>query len=342
VLSLDGTGGVVLAADLGAAHATLALCDLSGHPLAETVHALRLADGPEPVLRWVEQRWREMLETAGVTVRRVLGLGVCVPGPVDAGRGCIAQHHTPGMPGWEGYPVGERLESRFGIPCVVDNDANAMAFGEYTALGATAAERARSSPLLFVKAATGIGAGTVLDGVVLRGADAGEGDLGHVRVSSAEDGPPCVCGRRGCLAASASGRALARELRALGVEAPDSRSVVDLALSGHEEATRLVRDSGLMIGDVLATAVSLLNPAVLVLGGDLGLVQDHFVGAVRERLYQRIQPQAAHGLRVLASGLADRAGVVGAARGTLEVVLSPRSVDRALEARRPQVPAVPP
>jgi predicted NBD/HSP70 family sugar kinase len=342
VLSLDGTGGVVLAADLGAAHATLALCDLSGHPLAETVHALRLADGPEPVLRWVEQRWREMLETAGVTVRRVLGLGVCVPGPVVAGRGCIAQHHTPGMPGWEGYPVGERLESRFGIPCIVDNDANAMAFGEYTALGATAAEQARSSPLLFVKAATGIGAGMVLDGVVLRGADAGEGDLGHVRVSSAEDGPPCVCGRRGCLAASASGRALARELRALGVEAPDSRSVVDLALSGHEEATRLVRDSGLMIGDVLATAVSLLNPAVLVLGGDLGLVQDHFVGAVRERLYQRIQPQAAHGLRVLASGLADRAGVVGAARGTLEVVLSPRSVDRALEARRPPAPAVTP
>jgi hypothetical protein len=83
VLSLDGSGGVVLAADLGAAHATLAVCDLTGQPLNEAVHDLRLADGPEPVLDWVEQRWREMLATTGIRPGRVLGIGVCVPGPVD-------------------------------------------------------------------------------------------------------------------------------------------------------------------------------------------------------------------------------------------------------------------
>jgi predicted NBD/HSP70 family sugar kinase len=143
-----------------------------------------------------------------------------------------------------------------------------------------------------------------------------------------------VCGARGCLAAWASGRALARVLRELGEDVPDSRSVVELARTGHAEATRLVREAGLMIGDVLATAVSLLNPRILALGGDLVVLQDHFVGAVRERLYQRTQPQAARGLQVVASKLGDRAGVVGAARLALEEVLSAEAVDRALAGRR--------
>jgi predicted NBD/HSP70 family sugar kinase len=328
VLGLDGSSRVVLAADLGAAHATVAVCDLAGHPLAEAVHDLRLADGPEPVLRWVEERWREMLAATGVSSDRVLGLGVSVPGPVDVVTGRIV-HHTSVMPGWHDYPFREDLEQRFGAVCVVDNDANAMAIGEFHS------EWPTSSPLLFVKVATGIGAGMVVDGRLVRGADSGEGDIGHVRITSADDGPLCVCGARGCLAASASGRALARMLREQGEDVPDSRSVVQLALTGHAEATRLVREAGLMIGDVLATAVSLLNPRILALGGDLVLVQDHFVGAVRERLYQRTQPQAARGLHVVASSLGDRAGVLGAARLALEEVLSAESVDRALAGRQP-------
>jgi predicted NBD/HSP70 family sugar kinase len=329
VLSLDGSGGVVLAADLGAAHATIAICDLAGRPLAETVHDLRIADGPEPVLRWMEQRWREMLDATGVRSDRILGLGVSVPGPVDVGTGRIV-HHTSVMPGWQDYPFRDHLERQFDAVCVVDNDANAMAFGEYHT------EWSASSPLLFVKVATGIGAGMVVDGHLMRGADSGEGDIGHVRITSADDGPLCVCGARGCLAASASGRALARVLREQGVDVSDSRAVVQLALTGHAEATRLVREAGLMIGDVLATAVSLLNPRILALGGDLVLVQDHFLGAVRERLYQRTQPQAARRLQVVASSLGDRAGVVGAARLAIEAVLSPEAVDRAL-ARLPQL-----
>ena len=331
MLSLDGSHGVVLAADLNVTHATVALCDLAGRPLAEAAHELRLTDGPEPVLAWVEQRWRHLLHAAGVEIGRVLGLGVGVPGPVDAITGRVV-HHTPALPGWRDHPLRDHLERRFGVVCVVDNDANAMALGEYHA------EQPGSSPLLFVKVATGIGAGMVVDGHVLRGADGAEGDLGHVRIASPEDGPLCVCGARGCLAASASGRALARALREQGEDVPDSRAVVELALTGHAEATRLVREAGLVIGDVLATAVSLLNPRVLALGGDLVLVQDHFVGAVRERLYQRTQPQAARGLRVVASSLGDRAGVVGAARLALEEVLSAEAVDRALAGRRQPVP----
>lgn len=327
VLTLDGSGGVVLAADLGAAHATIALCDLTGRPLAEEVHELRLADGPRPVLRWLEERWRALLDGDGIS-RRVLGLGVSVPGPVDVATGRVV-HHTSVMPGWQGYPFRDHLEQVFGVTCIADNDANAMAFGEFHT------EWPDSSPLLFVKVATGIGAGMVVDGRLLRGADSAEGDIGHVRITSADDGPLCVCGARGCLAASASGRALARMLREQGEDVRDSRMVVELALTGHAEATRLVREAGLMIGDVLATAVSLLNPRILALGGDLPQVQDHFVGAVRERLYQRTQPQAARGLRVVASALGDRAGVLGAARLALEDVLSPEAVDRSLADRQP-------
>jgi predicted NBD/HSP70 family sugar kinase len=328
VLELDESGGLVLAADLGVAHASVAVCDLAGRPVAELSAGLRLGAGPQAVLGWLEERWRELLEQAGTPARRVLGFGVSVPGPVDVTTGRTV-HQTPVMPGWFDHPVRDQLEAAFGVPGFVDNDANAMAFGEYSA------EWREVSSLLFVKASTGIGAGMVVDGRLVRGADSGSGDIGHVKVTSADDGPLCVCGARGCLAAAASGRALARRLREEGFDVDSSRAAVALAQTGEERATRLLREAGLVVGDVLATAVSLLNPRVLVLGGDLVTAGDHFVGAVRERLYLRTQPQAARRLQVVASAFGDRAGVLGAARLVLERVLAPEAVDHALAAARP-------
>lgn len=332
VLALDPAGGLVLAADLGAAHAALAVCDLSGQPLAQFSSGVRLADGPEVVLGWLEERWRELLATPGLPPSPVVGLGLSVPGPVDVATGRTV-HHTAVMPGWHEHPLLERLEEAFGARGFVDNDANAMAYGEYHAAWSTAPS------MVFVKVATGIGAGVVVDGHLVRGADSGSGDIGHVKIGTPDDGPLCVCGARGCLAAWASGRAVARRLREEGVEATSSRDAAALALAGHERATALVREAGLMVGDVLATAVSLLNPRILVLGGDLVAVQDHFLGAVRERLYQRTQPQATRRLQVVASSLGDRAGVLGAARLVLEQVLSPGAVDRALADRALASPA---
>jgi len=320
MLAFDDSHGAVLAADFGATHARAALCNLAGQTLGEVAQNLRISSGPEIVLGWLEEQWRTLLAESGLDNSHVVGLGVGVPGPVDVATGRLIR--PPIMPGWHEYPVRERLQQSFQVPGFVENDADVMALGEFYAVLPTCPS------LLFVKVATGIGAGMVVNGRLLRGFNGGAGDLGHVRVTDAGVGPVCACGARGCLAASVSGGAIARRLREQGVPVETSREAVGLAQAGDPHAIALIREAGLLIGEVLATAVSLLNPQALIIGGDLVQSPEHFMVGLRERLYQRTQPLATRELQIMTSSLGDRAGVVGAARLVVEEVFAPEAVDR--------------
>ena len=127
--------------------------------------------------------------------------------------------------------------------------------------------------LMFVKVATGIGSGIISDGQLRRGAQGAAGDLGHIHVPHDVDAV-CRCGNVGCLEAVASGAAVASQLRAAGVDAASSRDVAALVRGGSVLATQLVREAGRTIGEVLASAVSLLNPSVIVIGGSLPAAGD--------------------------------------------------------------------
>ncbi|WP_219416770.1 ROK family transcriptional regulator [Pseudonocardia nigra] len=325
VLAFNERHGLVLSADVGATHARAMLSDLAGVCLGETARSLRISDGLHECLEWLQAAWRRMLRDAGPELPPVVGIGVGIPGPVDVRTGRPVR--LPIMPGWHDHPVRERLEDAFGVPAFVENDANLMALGEFS----VAAPECPS--LLFIKVATGIGAGMVVDGHLVRGVNGGSGDIGHVRVTSTDDGPVCACGARGCLAASASGGAISRHLAEAGAPASTSREAMDLAHRGDPLAVSLVRSSGLQIGEVLATAVSLINPGVLVVGGDVTRAQEHFMPALKERLFQRTQPLATRDLRVTTSDLGDRAGVAGGVALVVEEIYSAGSVDRALATR---------
>jgi len=327
LLAFDATHGVVLAADLGATHVRAALCDLSGRALGETARQLHISEGPDAVLGWLESQWRDLLDHSPYGRGDVIGLGVGVPGPVDFAAGRPIRPTI--MPGWHDYPVRERLEEAFGVVGFVENDANIMALGEFHVAFPDCPS------LLFVKVATGIGAGMVVDGRLVRGANGGSGDIGHIRLPDSDSGWVCACGARGCLAASASGGALARRMREQGQAVETSRDVAELAHRGDLLAIELIREAGLLVGEVLATAVSLLNPAVLVIGGDLVHAQEHFMAGLRERLHQRAQPFATRDLKILTSTLGDRAGAVGAARLVIEEVFSADAVDRRLSGSPP-------
>ena len=131
--------------------------------------------------------------------------------------------------------------------------------------------------LLFVKVATGIGSGIISDGALRRGAQGAAGDLGHIQVPHDVDAV-CRCGNVGCLEAVASGAAVAGRLRVAGVAAEHSHDVVALVRAGSVMATRFVREAGRTIGEVLASAVSLLNPSVIVIGGALAEAGDPAAG----------------------------------------------------------------
>ena len=138
----------------------------------------------------------------------------------------------------------------------------------------------------------------------------------------------CRCGNVGCLEAVASGAAIAGRLRAEGIDAASSQDVVALARGGSVLANRMLRDAGRTIGEVLASAVSLLNPSVIVIGGTIAEAGDPLLAGVREVVYRRSLPLATAQLRIVQASAGDMSGVVGAAVMAIDHVLAPAAVDR--------------
>lgn len=318
--ALDGSSRAVLGVDLGASHAAVAVVDLTGTVRAETSVDSDIAEGPESVLERVAELARGLLADLGLDPAHVVGVGIGVPGPVEHATG--RPMHPPIMPGWHEYDVPAHLHRHFAGPVLVDNDVNVLALGEH--VGAWASEE----HLLYVKVATGIGAGIVSHRRLVRGAVGTAGDLGHVRVVESDESVLCRCGNTGCLEAVAAGPAVARGLREAGLDVETSQQVVDAVQRGDASAGRAVREAGRAIGGVLATCVNLLNPSVIVIGGTLSAAGDQLVAGVREVVYQRSLPLATSGLRIVTASGGDRAGLLGAATLVLDEVLSAASVDQ--------------
>ena len=321
VLAFNHAAGVVLVADLGATHARLAVVDLAGTPLAETAADMDIARGPEEVLGWASQRLAELLEQTGHTPGDVRGIGVGVPGPVEFASG--RPFNPPIMPGWDGYSIPGWFAGDYDAPVLVDNDVNLMARGEHWM------HWRDTEHLLLVKVGTGIGCGIVAGGRIHRGALGAAGDIGHIRATP-ED-VTCRCGNVGCLEAVAGGQALAQRLSAQGADAANSRDVVRLVRAGDAVASRMVRDAGRSLGEVLAGTVNFFNPAVIVIGGDLAEAQAPLLAGAREGIFSRSLALATRELRIVPCRLGDRAGIIGAAIMVIDRVLAPEAVDQALQ-----------
>ncbi|MEU6240987.1 ROK family protein [Streptomyces sp. NPDC047024] len=325
-LEFDGSHAVVLAADLDTRHARAAVLTLTGEILAEHSGTLVVEDGPEAVLAELGRWFARLLDQAAHRPEEVCGIGLGVPGPVDSETGQVIQ--PPMMTGWDGYDIRGRLSRAFtehtgapAVPVLVDNDANLMAYGEQRT------GHPDCAAFVLVKVSTGIGAGVVVDGALYRGIDGGAGDIGHIRIGT---DALCRCGSYGCLAAVASGGAVARRLAEAGVPAESGSDVRELLAAGDPRAAALAREAGRQVGDVLATVVTLLNPGVLMIAGDLAGTP--FVTGVRELLYQRALPRSTAHLDVVTARLGERAGVIGAGALVVEHLYAPERAEERLAA----------
>ncbi|WP_406634214.1 ROK family protein [Pseudarthrobacter quantipunctorum] len=312
---------VVLAVDVGATHVALAVTDLGGSVLAERRMDQQVADGPEKVLGLVVREAAKLLASASRGVADLAGVGIGLPGPVEHDTGRPVK--PPIMPGWDGFDVVRFVQRSLPVPVLVDNDVNIMALGERTA------HWPDHDNFIFVKVATGIGAGIISSGELQRGANGTAGDLGHVRVPRGDD-VLCRCGNHGCLEALASGPAIAAALRGEGLEAAKGADVVRLVAHGNQQAIQAVRQAGRDVGDVLATVVNLLNPSVIVIGGSIGESGEHLVAGVREVVYRRSLPLATSQLRVGLSHAGDKAAILGASQLVTRHVLSPAVIEATL------------
>jgi predicted NBD/HSP70 family sugar kinase len=316
--TLAASGRVVLGIDVGASHVRAAVSDLTGRILAESAEPIPVADGPERVLTWVAETSTGLLEKIGRSGSDLLAVGIGVPGPVEYSTG--RPTNPPIMPGWDRFDVPGWLREVFDVPVLVDNDVNVMALGERELAWPDA------NHLIFVKVATGIGAGVISGGLLQRGAQGIAGDIGHVQIPRGA-GVPCHCGNRGCLEALASGRALARELTEGGLEAVSSQDVVELVKRGNLDAIQAVRQAGRDIGEVLTTCVSIINPSAIVIGGALAQAGEHLIAGVREVVYTRSMPLATEHLQITQSRIGADAGVLGACMLAIHHALSPDRVE---------------
>jgi predicted NBD/HSP70 family sugar kinase len=194
-------------------------------------------------------------------------------------------------------------------------------------MGEYAAGWTHVDSLCLVKVSTGIGTGIVIGGRSYTGVDGGAGDIGHVRVSPRSEAP-CQCGMLGCLAAVASGRAVAAELRSLGFEAASGREVRALLRAGEPEAARLTQAAGKRIGEVMATMVCLLNPAMVLVGGDLASAP--LLAGMRETLYRLALPRATRHMALQLGSLGEDAAVAGMTRLVVDQEFSPATVNARL------------
>lgn len=230
--------------------------------------------GPGTAGRTISELIDAVLRRATAQGLRVTGIGVGVPGVVDADKGIVGDE-APHVPDLRHQPLGPRLAERFGLPVFVDNDANALALAEYT-FGLGRGTRS----LVVLAPGTGFGAGIILDGRLVRGAHGFGGEFGHAPVNF--DGPPCWCGGRGCLAVYASGRGIAeaaRERVASRPEAALSRLaggdllaisaplVFQAAAGGDPVAGAVIDEACRALGAMIGIIVNGLNPEVVVITG---------------------------------------------------------------------------
>jgi glucokinase len=315
---------VVLAVDLGARHGVIAITDLAGSILARVRADISIDSGPQVVLDLVTKTAHELFDSIGRNELDLVGIGIGLPGPVEHTSGRPA--NPPIMPGWHDFDVPEYVRRSFDVPVLVDNDVNIMALGEQRTHWPT------HDNLLFIKAATGIGAGIISNGQLQRGALGTAGDLGHVRVARGTD-VICRCGNIGCLEALAGAPAIAATLAAQNISAPTSEDLIVLAEHGSPETIAALRQAGRDLGEVLATCVSLLNPSVIVLGGSTATAGDHLLAGVREVVYNRSLPLATAHLSIAGARSADGAGIVGASMMVTQEVLSAEAIESMLVLR---------
>ncbi|WP_031512881.1 ROK family transcriptional regulator [Streptomyces sp. NRRL F-5123] len=321
-VALSGDAGIVVGVDFGHSHLRVAVGNLAHQVLAEQSEPIDVDASASQGFDRAEQLVARLVESTGISPGKVLGVGLGVPGPIDVETGALGS--TAILPGWSGINPRQEMSDRLGVPVQVDNDANLGALGELVWGGGRGVK-----DLAYIKVASGVGAGLVIDGRIYRGPGGTAGEIGHITLD--ESGPVCRCGNRGCLETFTAARYVLELLRGSHGEGLSIPRMVQLAREGDPGCRRVTGDVGRHIGMGVASLCNLLNPSRVVLGGDLAEAGELVLGPIRESVSRYAIPSAAQRLSVVPGALGARAEVLGA----LALVLSEMGDSTLLDGNQP-------
>jgi glucokinase len=319
-----GLHSLIAGVDIGGTKLAVGVTNLHGEIVAERRQPSDVKRGPDAVVSDVIAMVHATVVEAGGSRASLAFLGVASPGPLSQARGVILS--TPNMPGWENYPLIERLASEFGCLTVLENDANAACLGE-ALFGAGMGERF----VAYFTISTGVGGGFVQDGRVLRGKDGNAAEFGH-QIIVPFNGAECGCHRFGHLEAYANGKSIVRralEAMEAGAESTvmdhvpqganlTTRELAAAANAGDALAKRIWDETGDYLAIGIVNVVQSFNPGIVVLGGGVTKVGDLLFEPTRRYVDERIMVDYKGTFTIEPAKLEDRVGVMGAVGLALE------------------------
>ncbi|MGE5701412.1 MAG: ROK family glucokinase [Clostridia bacterium] len=309
----------IVGIDIGGTTVKMGLFTTSGTLMNKREQPTLVELGEDRVIERIAHMVEQLLNQTGVAKNEIRGIGIGVPGPVDAASGVV--HQAVNLH-WKQTPLKAKMEHATGLPVFVENDANAAALGEmWQGAGAGATD------LVMITLGTGVGGGIIVNGHIIHGVNGVGGEIGHISLEPTT-GPICNCGKRGCLEtyASASGiiraglemansgqsEALLAVLRAN--HALTAKDVLDAAKAGDPGAMEAVDKAAFYLGLAFSHLINLLNPAKIVVGGGVSAAGPFFFDKVREICHSFVPfPQAMDSCEIVPATLGNMAGMIGAA-----------------------------
>ncbi|QMV41202.1 ROK family protein [Cohnella cholangitidis] len=300
--------------DLGGTKILAVLLDGQGSLLAKSEIGTNAQEGPEAVMQRMISLIKECLHTS----HELVSIGVATAGTLNAEEGIVAYASNLG---WSNVPLGKVLSQAFGVPVNLENDANAAAYGEW-AVGAGRGTK----DCVYITVSTGIGAGIISGGKLIRGRDSSAGELGHITIDW--NGAKCLCGNVGCLELYASGTAIGRRAGQLAAELPEegaplkakangspinSRHVAEAAKEGDALSIRVLREAGQALGAGMVSIIHATNPELVIIGGGAGSIGAPLLDPMHEAIADRAIGTMASGVKFASPLLGKDAGAIGAA-----------------------------
>ncbi|HAJ32729.1 MAG TPA: hypothetical protein DCK79_05090 [Candidatus Atribacteria bacterium] len=276
--------------------------------------------GKEATIKRIIETIHKNIIQSSVAPDDIIGIGIGAPGPLNIKRGII--NFAPNLPGWRDVPLRKILEDEFNMKVVLENDANAAAWGERcfgTGQGV--------NNLVCFTLGTGIGGGIIIDGKIYHGNNYGAAELGHMTVNN--DGPQCNCGNYGCLEAYSSATGIKNRIRdrikkgiksrflnldnAESVESISLKLIFESARKGDKLTKGVVEEAISYLGIAIANIANILNPEMIVLVGGITNEGDKLLIPLREEVKKRAFYSNYKSLKIVIGELGGNAGVLGAA-----------------------------
>jgi glucokinase len=310
---------VMVGVDVGGTGIKMALLSAEGDILLKEQEPTPVSEGEDGVIAKIAAMVEDLLKQAGVAKERVAGIGIGIPGPVDADNGIVRQ--AVNLHWKQPVKLKEKLEHASSLPVFIDNDANTAALGE---MWRGAGQGAKD--LIAITLGTGVGGGVILQGKIVHGVNGVGGEIGHLTMEPT-GGPLCNCGKTGCLETYASATAIIREGTRAAQEGTSpmlakalaehgsiqAKDVLEAAKAGDQAALAIVDQVAFYLGLALSHLANVLDPSKIVIGGGVSAAGEFLFSRIRESFRRFVTfPYVADSCEIVAATLGNDAGVIGA------------------------------